>query len=330
MQLKLAILIPLFVFCPAVTAHHNFNAIFDMQNYEVVEVTVERIRWVNPHTIIMGKDNAGKTWKLETGPVNILTRAGIERKSLKAGDRISVRGNPARSGKPLLWLRNLLTPDGSEVLLANGTPFFEAEKKVGVGTKFAFGDVQREDDEVTFFRTWAVVAGSDMRYSPKYNNAAKEVQKSYVRPPGANCMPPGLPRAFNQRHPIQLVDNGDYILIRGEEFDAERKVWLNPPDEAPGPSLYGYGLAHIKENVLTIESTNIDYPRFLVEGPYEGMPMGKHVKVVETYTLADEGLLLNYKSTMFDEEFLAEPYTFTQTYHQQPSIKILPWACTNE
>lgn len=330
MPLRLALFLPLLALPLGVSAHHNFNAIFDMQNYQVIEANVTRIRWVNPHTIIVVDDDSGKSWKLETGPANILARAGIERNGLKIGDRVSVRGNPARSGKPLLWLRNLLVPDGREILLANGTPYFEAETKVGVGTKFAFGDIQREDDQMTLFRTWAVVAGSDMRYAPKYNDAAREAQKNYTRPPGANCMPPGLPRAFNQRHPIQFIDHGDYILMRGEEFDAERKIWIEPPDEVPVPALYGHALGKIDGNVLTIESTNIDYPRFLVEGPYEGMPMGKDARVVETYALAEDGLLLNYESTMYDEEFLAEPYTFSQIYHQQPGIEILPWACTNE
>ena len=330
MQLRLSFLTILLAICHSASAHHNFNAIFDMQKYEEIEMTVKRIRWVNPHTIIMGEDDTGKSWKLETGPVNILARAGVERKSLKPGDHITARGNPARSGKALLWVRNLLVPDGREILLANGKPYFDVENRLGVGTKYAFGNIAREDDEVTFFRTWAVVPGSDMRYSPKYNDAAREEQKSYSRPEGANCMPPGLPRAFNQRHPIEFIDNGEYILIRGEEFDAERKVWLKAPEETPAPSLYGLGLASISDNVLMIETTKIHYPRFLVEGPYEGMPMGEDGKVVESYTLVEEGLVLEYKSTMYDEEYLAEPYTFTQKYHQQPGIEILPWACTNE
>ncbi len=314
------------------SAHHNFNAIFEMERYEILDLTVTSIRWTNPHVLIRGDTETGDSWTVETGPVNVLARSGVSTETLVEGDRVMFRGNPSRAGRNLLWLRNMLTPEGQEILFANGQPYWGAgEDAQRVGSRAALSNSGRADDEITLFRVWGSLGdGPNSSYRPQFNETAGQIQASYERPEGFDCMPPGMPRAFNQRHPIEFIDQGDRMLLRGEEFDAERIIWLTPPEEAPEPSLYGYSVGTLDGNVLTIETTRIDYPRFTVQGPYEGMPMSPDARVVETYRLVDDGLNLEYESTLYDEMYLAEPFYFAQTYMQVPGLEILPWACIYE
>ena len=312
--------------------HHNFNAIFDMDRHEVLDLTVSNIRWTNPHVLIRGDTESGDSWTVETGPVNVLARSGVSTETLVEGDQAMFRGNPSRDGQNLLWLRNMLTPEGQEILFANGQPYWGAgEDAQRVGGMAAMANRGRIDDEITLFRVWGSPGGgpnSDFR--PQFNETARQVQASYERPEGFDCMPPGMPRAFNQRHPIEFIDRGDRILLRGEEFDAERIIWLTPPEEAPDPSLLGFSVGTLDGNVLTIETTHIDWPRFTVQGPFEGMPTSPNARVAETYRLVDDGLNLEYESTLYDEVYLEEPFYFAQTYTQVRGLEILPWACTYE
>ena len=312
--------------------HHNFNAIFDMDRHENLDLTVSNIRWTNPHVLIRGDTETGDSWTVETGPVNVLARSGVSTETLVEGDQVMFRGNPSRDGRNLLWLRNMLTPEGQEILFANGQPYWGAgEDAQRVGSRAALSNSGRADDEITLFRVWGSLGdGPNSSYRPQFNETAGQVQASYERPEGFDCMPPGMPRAFNQRHPIEFIDMGNHILLRGEEFDAERIIWLSPPEETPEPSLYGYSVGTLDGNVLTVETTHIDYPRFTVQGPYEGMPMSPDARVVEMYRLDDDGLNLEYESTLYDETYLAEPFYFAQTYMQVPGLEILPWECIYE
>lgn len=85
-------------------AHHSYAA-FDQS--KVVEVTgkVKRFVWRNPHIEITILTEDAKTGKMVEFPVegtsvNQLMRIGWKGNMLKAGDTVSVKVNPRRSGSP--------------------------------------------------------------------------------------------------------------------------------------------------------------------------------------------------------------------------------------
>jgi len=81
-------------------AHHSFAAEFDADKPVKLTGAVTKIEWQNPHVwfYIDVKDSAGKiiNWGVEMGSPNGLMRAGWERKSLKAGDVVTVEGSRAK------------------------------------------------------------------------------------------------------------------------------------------------------------------------------------------------------------------------------------------
>ncbi len=111
---------------PAV-AHHSF-AMFDQTKQMTLEGTVREFQWTNPHSFIeLDVPNPGgvQRWSIELNSPNNLTRQGWRRTSLKAGERISVRIAPLRSGHTGGLFLDLTKADGRVLdsgLPKNGTP----------------------------------------------------------------------------------------------------------------------------------------------------------------------------------------------------------------
>jgi hypothetical protein len=84
-------------------AHHSF-AMFDATKDVDLTGTVKEFRWTNPHAwiLIMIPDASGvpKQWAIEMGGPGAITRQGWSPKTLKRGDRITVRIHPLRDGTP--------------------------------------------------------------------------------------------------------------------------------------------------------------------------------------------------------------------------------------
>jgi hypothetical protein len=104
-----------------VLAHHSF-AMFDQEKTVTLNGTVTAFEWTNPHAYIEidvpdGNEGA-KHWSIEMGSPSILMQSGWKFKDLKAGDKITVRISPLKTGKPGGLLIQATLPDGR--VLGNG------------------------------------------------------------------------------------------------------------------------------------------------------------------------------------------------------------------
>ena len=81
-------------------AHHSF-AMFDMQKEVKLEGTVKDYQWTNPHIWIdlLTKDAAGKDvqWAIEGSSPGTMGIVGWTRRTLKAGDKISMVIHPLKT-----------------------------------------------------------------------------------------------------------------------------------------------------------------------------------------------------------------------------------------
>ena len=100
-------------------AHHGFVSWFDMSRSVTVKGTVTSFDWTNPHAYIYldVKDDKGAIvkWSAELGAIPMLTRAGWKRDTLKPGDEITMTGNPAKDGKPVMHLDKIVFANGQEL-----------------------------------------------------------------------------------------------------------------------------------------------------------------------------------------------------------------------
>src|SRR5215213_3638311 len=87
----------------AAAGHHSFAA-FDREREVTLSGVVKEFQWNNPHAwiqIVVSDAKGRQTeWGLECGSPNMMARTGWKRSTLKAGDTVTVAGNPLKDGRP--------------------------------------------------------------------------------------------------------------------------------------------------------------------------------------------------------------------------------------
>jgi len=108
----------LLLFSGRVLAHHS-TAEYDMTALTSVKGTVTQFEWTNPHAYIHieMKDDKGATteWTAEMASLGMLSRVNWKRDTVKPGDEITMYGNRAKNGKPLMRLDKIVFANGQEL-----------------------------------------------------------------------------------------------------------------------------------------------------------------------------------------------------------------------
>ena len=110
---------------PPAHAHHSF-AMFDVTKTSVIEGTVAKFEWSNPHSwlfvIVPGPDGAETTYGFEMASVGELLRRGWTKTAVKPGDKIKVSFHPYRDGSPAGQCQNAWTSDDKLIGRPMGGP----------------------------------------------------------------------------------------------------------------------------------------------------------------------------------------------------------------
>ena len=114
---KLALAAVLLAPLPALPAlAHHSDAMFDMNKTVVLDATVVRFKWQNPHAFIeveAAANGANERWAIEMTSPNNLIQEGWKRTSLKRGDKVKLYVHPLRSGAKGGSYAGVRLPDGS-------------------------------------------------------------------------------------------------------------------------------------------------------------------------------------------------------------------------
>jgi hypothetical protein len=86
-------------------AHHSY-AMFDHSRTLILEGSVAKVEWVNPHVFVWlyvkkkgGKPGEYDLYGFENGPVTMMMREGWTRDTLKVGEVVSVQFFPLTDGR---------------------------------------------------------------------------------------------------------------------------------------------------------------------------------------------------------------------------------------
>ena len=99
-------------------AHHGTGVAYEVDKTVTLKGTVTEWIWANPHCGILFDvtDDKGQVthWGAELSNPHQLSLAGFSKDVLKPGDKITLTGNPAKSGAPRINLLNsgLILSDG--------------------------------------------------------------------------------------------------------------------------------------------------------------------------------------------------------------------------
>ena len=103
-----------------VVAHHSATN-FDTEKLVTLQGTVMVFHFINPHPHVyfQAKDAAGNVveWIAESGtPPARWYNSGWRANFLKAGDQITIAGNPAKDGRKRLRILKIVNPGGQEYI----------------------------------------------------------------------------------------------------------------------------------------------------------------------------------------------------------------------
>jgi hypothetical protein len=236
-------------------------------------------------------------------------------------------------------MRNLLLPDGRELLMGASTEPRWTDKVVG-DFDAVYG---RADDFVApvgdIFRVWSSVRSTPPEFAqdPPLTVAALEAYESFdpIRDdPVLSCVAPGMPEAMTYigPHPVGFVelDVGN-IEIQIESDDNVRLVHMNDGTTASDQpvSPLGYSVGHWEGDTLVVRTTRISWPYFKILG-LVAAPQTGQMEIVERFTLDQARGELAYGFTATD------PATFTESvsaerYHVwrfRPSVEVEAYDCT--
>ena len=325
--------------------HHSAAGRFDTAGLMELEGSVTRLGWRNPHVSIMlevqGEDSGDTTsWLLEMGSANQLGRIGIARDAIQVGDHIRVAGWPPITERREMFVSNVLTTDGDEFLMTFNASLIWTDESPG-DMSFMFrtaGDSSRPD--LGIFRVWSHTFESPFLFpgtlDPNYDLEnypmtadAREAVRVFDRArdnPTLNCQPKGMPIVMEQPRPMEIVRDGDNVLIRIEEYDLLRTIYMDAAT-APSPqsaTLLGHSVGRWEGSTLVVETTHVAYPRF----NQLGIPQSDQSVVVERFGVTEDGSRLDYTVTVTDPVYFTEPVTLEKFWLYLPDQRVEPYNCT--
>jgi len=107
-------------------AHHAVAGVYDLGKEVVLEGKLKKLNFTNPHASIEltvpNKDGTFTDWMLTTASVQILTRQGVNKTSIKPGELPKVTIVPARNGNPAGFIRTMQLGDKSIQLYFDNEP----------------------------------------------------------------------------------------------------------------------------------------------------------------------------------------------------------------
>lgn len=141
-----------------------------------------------------------------------------------------------------------------------------------------------------------------------------------------NCQPYGFVREATNPLPMQIVRDGENLLVRYEEWALLRPIYMDgrPHPEHRTPSLLGHSVGRVENGVLIVETERVtpdwvsDASRFGHSGELKG---------VERYTVRDNPRRLELTLTLEDPVMFTKPLVVTKTWLYTPDVELVLDTC---
>ncbi|HEY8518721.1 MAG TPA: DUF6152 family protein [Gammaproteobacteria bacterium] len=315
----------------AAWGHHAFTTEFDPETYGEVEGIVTKVWWQNPHirydVDVTLPDGSHEQWSLHP-PGNLPTyrRENWTADTLKAGDPVRATGNLGRDGAKKLYATCIRLQSGRELgrCVSPGTT---SEVTADPNAEYGYKPGNRPVDITGFWdnRYKFRVTVDDFEPKPmpmKPETKALYESRKFGDDAVLQCMPAGLPRIFGSPYPMEIVDAGTHYLMVFLQDNTPRWVWMDgrraPPDR-PLTSM-GFSVGRWEDRTLVIETTHLT-PGWL-DGSGYPMTGGAGTRIVERWTVAEDGLTMERTMTVYDDAYTA-PITRTRGSQRGNSAELI-------
>jgi Family of unknown function (DUF6152) len=319
----------------AAGAHHS--ALYDEQKVIELEGVIESVTWRNPHVRIAlsvpGEDGVTTQWLLEGTSGNALERWGLTATDLPIGTRLRAQGPRSRLDGHAMIAAVVNVEGGGPVLLSPivATRLALAETDVAGLFPPPARPVAPQAQANGLFRVWTPrrMSQTDPTSLP-LTAAARRKLADYdplTDDPALRCVPPGMPSMLDTSYPIEFVDRDDRILMRFEEWDGARTIYLapgrGPAVQEPSPYGVSFGRWENESTTLAVFTLYIDYPYF----DELGTPQSAAVTVLERYTPSSDGSRLDWQVTVTDATMFSTPIVRRGHMAWEPGETIKPFDC---
>jgi len=339
MRMTVCLCATAFLIVASRASSHHSNAEYDREVVLELEGRVVEAVWRNPHvglTVrVENEDGSSTDWVMEAADYTGTMRRGVPDRAFEVGDWVRFAGNPSTRREAHMLVTNVLLSDGVEVLLVRTQPRW-SDRFVGGGEWIIAKDAVESAAASGIFRVWTLASTNEPSFAsdPPLTASARRGYDSYdvFDDPALRCEPIGLPRVMTRTgpHPIELVDRGEIIVLRGEYFDVEREIHMQPVEEIGELPFtrVGYSVGQWEEGALKVHTTHIDYPYFDIRG-LEGVPQSRNVEITEVFRLDEGTQTLHYDITVADPETFTEPVIAEDyaVWEWRPGVAVMPYNC---
>lgn len=310
-------------------AHHNWAAIYDVNSDVEIEAIVSEVIWRNPHVRVSFITDAGtaneKTYTTESNSVASLTRMGVTKELIAPGTAVRVAGYQSRTSDTDIFMNHLLLPGSKEIVfLRTAEPRWPQASRIG-DTKRLHGGVIEQDFSklpTSIFAVWTTTYGNSGSHhalekdAPDWTEKGQKAALEFTKAADSNssCSPKGATLVMGSPYPIQLIDQGDIVLVHAEEYDSIRKVHMNLPHEDPGTAgVLGYSTGKMVAETLTVTTT---------------FGADSTEQLHETFHLSDDHQKLMYTQVITDPEMRLTPTVNKKWWQYQPGARVEPYDCS--
>ncbi len=341
MNIKASMLYPALVMAASLPplagqAHHAY-AEYDQEQTVEIEGTLAKAAFQNPH-LSLKVQVAGQTpstWEIEGSGINALQRMNAPLEKFKLGDKVKVAGWPSKRDPHRMFLTNLLSADGVEVVTWRYATARWAKTAAGYASDRSRFDGGTPTADTSIFRVWTVqvgvagaafdqsVAGLGTTTRASLTEKGKAAAAAMRPAPASDCTPRGMPGIMFTPTPIELIDKGDAIHLRVELYDTLRVIHMRG-GASQSAALLGYSVGRWDDKTLVVETTNISWPVLT-----DGVPQSPAARLVERFTPSADGSRLDYALTATDPEMLAAPVELKNVWVWRPSEQLLPYNCVS-
>lgn len=296
------------------TAHHAFSTEFDADLEGRVEGVVTRVWWANPHIrydVDMTLPDGGiEQWSLHP-PGNLPTyrRENWTEQTLQAGDSVVATGNLGRDGAKKLYATCISLESGRQLgrcVNAGSTTRVTADPTVDYTYKAKDYTVDISgfwDNRYKFMTTVDDFQPKPMPLSAAARAiyAGREFGDDHV----LRCLPAGLPRIFGSPYPVEIIDAGSHYVMIFLQDNTPRRVYMDGRGPLPDqpPTSMGFSTGRWEDRTLVIETTHLS-PGWL-DGSGYPMTGGDGTRIVERWTVAEDGLTMDRTMTIHDDYYTA-------------------------
>jgi Family of unknown function (DUF6152) len=298
---------------PAI-AHHS-QAMFDQSQEILLQGTVARFDWVNPHMYLyidtVGPDGEHAVIAGEGLAITQALVDGLDRDALKPGTPIVMRANPNRGGwGKQVRILDVTTEDG-EI-----HPFYTASTRDRTLTP-------AESIEGHWAPSRAALgAGFGAMARFPITPEGRAIQAEALADGLCFVEPVPFLAVLDELRAIEIGEDEVVMHFENSGDNVYRTVYMNAEHPADvQPSRHGHSVGWWEGDTLVVDTIGYEPNPSGLGGNVPSSP-GKHT--VERLALTDDHLRLRYQITVEDPVYLTEPATLTQQWDHRPDLEFSP------